>query len=286
MEWLLRMKEAIDLMEKKMEEPLNIEEIAKAACASPFHFQRMFLMLTGVTVAEYMRKRKLTLAAQELAMSPVKVIDVAQKYGYDSPESFAKAFRKIHGISPSEARNPGNSLKAFPRIAFQLSLKGDKDMDYRILKKEAFTVVGKSFRLSCEDNQQMREIPKLWQQAHQDGTIAKLGAIAAEGDLLGIIANMQPGGNEFDYWIAGESDAASGTESFDRTVIPASTWAIFTSIGPMPGAIQSVFERIYQEWFPATGYEHAGTAEMELYPEGDTTAEDYRCEIWIPVVKN
>jgi AraC family transcriptional regulator len=129
------MKDALDLMEKKMEEPLDIEEIAKAAYSSPFHFQRMFHMLTGMTVAEYMRKRKLTLAAQELAMSSSKVVDVAFKYGYDSPESFSKAFRKIHGIAPSEARNSGVSLKAFPRISFHISLKGDKDVDYRIVQR-------------------------------------------------------------------------------------------------------------------------------------------------------
>jgi AraC family transcriptional regulator len=115
LDWLNRMKNALDLMEKKLDERLDIEEIAKAAYASPFHFQRMFLMLTGMTVAEYIRKRKLTLAAQELATSSSKVLDVAFKYGYDSPESFSKAFRKIHGITPSEARNP---LKLFPASPF------------------------------------------------------------------------------------------------------------------------------------------------------------------------
>lgn len=110
MEWLLRMKEAIDLMESTMEKRMDIEQIARAAHSSPFHFQRMFHMLTGMTMAEYTRKRKLTLAAQELAMTSAKVLDVALKYGYDSPESFSKAFRKIHGISRSEARLPGVSL--------------------------------------------------------------------------------------------------------------------------------------------------------------------------------
>lgn len=123
MEWLVRMKDALDLMERKMEEQLDIGEIAKVAYSSPFHFQRMFHMLTGVTVAEYIRKRKLTLAAQELAISSAKVLDVALKYGYDSPESFSKAFRKLHGITPSAAREPGAQLKAFPRISFHLSLK-------------------------------------------------------------------------------------------------------------------------------------------------------------------
>jgi AraC family transcriptional regulator len=279
------MKDAIDLMEKKMEEPLVIEEIAKAAYSSPFHFQRMFHMLTGMTVAEYTRKRKLTLAAQELATSSFKVLDVALKYGYDSPESFSKAFRKIHGIAPSEARNPGVSLKAFPRISFHLSLKGDKDMDYRIVEKEAFTVAGKSIQTTCEDGQQFREIPKFWQECHQDGTVAKLAASGTGEDLLGICLDMQPGKGDLTYMIASQTDLTSPAEGFIMRTIPASIWAIFTSVGPMPGAIQNVFGRIFQEWFPATGYEHTGAPELEVYPPGDVTAEDYRREVWIPIVK-
>jgi AraC family transcriptional regulator len=191
LDWLNRMKNALDLMEKKLDERLDIEEIAKAAYASPFHFQRMFLMLTGMTVAEYIRKRKLTLAAQELATSSSKVLDVAFKYGYDSPESFSKAFRKIHGITPSEARNPGVSLKAFPRITFHLSLKGDKEMDYRIVEKEAFTVIGKSIRVTCQDGEHTRQIPKFWEKCHRNGTIAKLASIGTgenAWDLLGYAA--------------------------------------------------------------------------------------------------
>jgi AraC family transcriptional regulator len=284
-DWFIRMKDALDLMERKIEERVDIEEIAQAAYVSPFHFQRMFHMLTGMTIAEYSRKRKLTLAAQELAMTSSKVLDVALKYGYDSPESFAKAFRKIHGIAPSEARNPGVSLKAFPRISFHLSLKGDKDMDYRMVEKEAFTVVGKSIQTTCEGGEQTRQIPKFWQECHQDGTTAKLGSIGTGENLLGICLDMQPGKGDLTYMIASQTDLTSHEEGFSLRTIPASTWAIFTSVGPMPGAIQSVFGRIFQEWFPATGYEHVGAPELEVYPPGDTTAEDYRCEVWIPIVK-
>ncbi|MCD9024716.1 AraC family transcriptional regulator [Cohnella silvisoli] len=285
LDWLIRMKDALDLMELKMEERLDIEEIAKAAYVSPFHFQRMFHMITGMTIAEYTRKRKLTLAAQELAMTSSKVLDVALKYGYDSPESFSKAFRKIHGISPSEARNSGVSLKAFPRISFHLSLKGDKDMDYRIVEKEAFTVIGKSIQTTWEDGKQTRQIPKFWEECHRDGTVAKLSSIGNEGNLFGICLNMQPEKGDFSYMIACQTDLTSGKEGLSLRTIPASTWAIFPSIGPLPGAIQGVFARIFQEWFPATGYEHSGAPELEVYPLGDTTAENYRCEVWIPIVK-
>ncbi|MBP1991898.1 AraC family transcriptional regulator [Paenibacillus eucommiae] len=285
MEWLLRMKDALDLMEKRMEDQLDIEEIAKAAYVSTFHFQRMFNMLTGMTVGEYIRKRKLTLAAQELAMTSSKVVDVALKYGYETPESFAKAFRRIHGISPSEARNPGVSLKAFPRISFQLSLKGDKDMDYRIVEKEAFNVVGKSYDVTCRDGENLRQIPIFWQECQLNGTIAKLGSMGTDERLLGICLDMQPDQENFSYMIASETNLTSPEDGLSLRTIPASTWAIFTSVGPIPGAIQNVFQRIFQEWFPATGYEHSGAPEMEVYPMGDTTAEDYQCEVWIPILK-
>lgn len=285
LDWLTRMKDALDLMEQKMEEPLDINEIAKAACSSTSHFQRMFLMLTGMTISEYIRKRKLTLAAQELAMTTSRVLDVALKYGYDSPESFSKAFRKVHGVPPSEARGKGVNLKAFPRISFHLSLKGDKDMDYKIVEKVAFTVIGKSFKVTTKNGENLRLIPKLWKECNQDGTTARLSAIGKDKDLLGVCIDVQHDLEQLTYLIAVEDSSGTDAEGLISRTIPASTWAVFTSTGPMPGAIQNVWKRIFQEWFPATGYEHSGGADLEVYPLGDTSAEDYRCEIWVPIVK-
>lgn len=285
MEWLNRMMAVLDMIEAKMEEPLDIVELAKVAHSSPYHFQRMFFMLTGMTVAEYIRKRRLTLAAQELALTSAKVIDVAMKYCYESPESFSKAFRKLHGISPSAARNPGVQLKAFPRISFHLSLKGDKEMDYKIVQKEAFTVVGKSIVTSSNMGENSREIPKFWQDSHANGTVKAIAALGSKEEILGLCYDAQQNDERFKYAIAVESDAAITNSEFETIQIPAATWAVFTSIGPMPGAIQEVWGRIYQEWFPNTGYEHAAGIDFELYPPGDTMSDDYRCEVWIPIVK-
>lgn len=285
MEWLIRMKEALDYMESKMEEPLNIDDIAKVAYSSPFHFQRMFNMLTGVTVADYIRRRRLTLAAQELAISKVKVLDVALKYGYDSPESFAKAFRKAHGMAPSTAREPGIQLKAFPRLSFHLSLKGDKEMDYRIVEKEEFTVIGKSIQVTTRDGENLRKIPQLWLDANEDGTSDKLIEIGVDKDLLGICAGMDYPNEMFSYWIAVEGHPGTDPQGYATTIIPAATWAVFTSVGPMPHAIQSVWSRIFQEWFPSSGYEHTGGPEFELYLPGNPGAEDYQCEVWVPIKK-
>jgi AraC family transcriptional regulator len=285
LEWLSRMKNALDLMEDRMETRLDLEEVAKAAYSSPFHFQRMFHMLTGMTVAEYVRRRKLTMAAQELAVSSAKVVDVALKYGYDSPESFAKAFRRIHGIAPSEARSPGVSLKAFPRLSFHLSLKGDQEMNYRIEEKEAFTIDGLAIRTTCENGENMRRIPLFWEECNRNGSQARLASAAADGLLLGACLDMKPGQDELTYMIGARTDLPEPAEGFSRQTIPAFTWAIFPSVGPLPGAIQGVIQRIFQEWFPSAGYEHAGGPELEVYPLGDTTSEHYRCEVWVPIVK-
>ena len=284
MEWLERMCKALNYLEVHMDCEIDVNEAARTACSSTFHFQRMFHMLTGVTVIEYVRKRRLTLAAQELAASNARVLDIALKYGYDTPESFSKAFRKVHGISPSAAREPGVKLKAFPRISFQISLKGDKDMNYMIIEKEAFKVVGKSLRVTTRDGENLKRIPQFWTECYQDGTCDKLCGIAEKGEMFGICMNDY---NEemFTYVVAVEKTDRTIPGDLEEREIPSATWAVFESVGPMPQAVQKVWDRIYTEWFPSTGYEQANAPQMEVYPFGDTGSDNYRCEVWIPIIK-
>ena len=285
-EWLNKMMDAIDYMETEIEDKFDIEDIAKTACSSTFHFQRMFHMLTGFTVAEYIRNRKLTLAAQELAISSnIKVIDIALKYGYDSPESFAKAFRRIHGITPSAARQPGVNLKAFPRISFHLSLRGDKDMNYRIVKKDSFRVVGKVIKVSTNNGENLRQIPEFWAKCNTDGTSGKICSIDDKQDMLGICMEFEYDKEQFSYMIAIEDVANSICTGFETREIPAATWAVFTSVGQMPHAIQNVWTRIFEEWLPASGFEHGDAPELEVYLPGNPSAQDYKCEVWIPIIK-
>jgi AraC family transcriptional regulator len=284
MEWLDRMNRALDYIERHLEEDVSIEEVAAAAWSSAYHFHRLFHMVTGLTVTEYIRRRRLTLAAQELASTQTRVVDVALKYGYDSPESFAKAFRRLHGISPSEARNPGVRLKAFPRMEFQLTLKGVHAMDYRMVEREAFHVIGKVLRTTTRDGENFREIPKFWNSGYADGWIRRLEALAGRM-AMGVCLPMTPGQEDFSYMIGVEADPEKAGKEWAVCEVPALTWAVFTAVGPLPGSIQNTFLRIFQEWFPATNYEHAHGPELEVYLDGDSSSPDYRCEVWIPIEK-
>lgn len=285
MEWLNRMMQALEYIEDHLEEHIDIMEVSKVACSSSFHFQRLFHMITGTTVAEYIRNRRLTLAAQELVSGQLKVIDVALKFGYETPESFSKAFRKLHGVTPTQARKPGTALRAYPKISFQLSLKGEKEMNYRIVEKESFTVAGKALEVDTRDGNNFKMIPPFWKENRQNGTCQKLCGMGLNNGLLGVCVDMDHEKEKFVYMIGTEVSKETGAPGLVKREIPAATWAVFTSVGPMPGAIQDVWNRIFQEWFPSTNYEHAGIAELEVYPPGDPSAEDYQCEVWVAVVK-
>ncbi|WP_042220517.1 AraC family transcriptional regulator [Oceanobacillus manasiensis] len=286
MEALNRMAESLMYMEDRLGTDLNVEDVAKIACMSKFHYQRMFTMLTGFTVAEYIRKRRLTLAAQELLHSNTKVIDVALKYGYETPESFSKAFRKVHGLSPSSVRKHDRQLKAFPKLSFQIQLKGDEEMDYRIVEKEAFSVIGKSIKTSLVDGQNKIDVPAFWEESLNNGLDDKLAVYAGEMGVMGICMEFDKEQEQVRYFIGAEKPNKGVPETWEEGLIPAATWAVFPVNGPMPGAIQRVWERIFSEWFPSTGYEHAGGPEIEAYTNGDPYHENYYSEIWIPIVKN
>lgn len=279
------MNDALDYIEKNIYKDITADEVAKIAYSSKFHFLRSFHMLTGVTLGEYIRKRRLSLAAKELVTSNIKIIDIAYKYGYETPEAFTKAFKKFHKVSPSEARKEGISLKAIPPISFQITVKGEKRMDYRIVKKEEFKVVGVSKRISTENGENLKVIPRFWCEINENGVSEKLDKNIGKLGYLGICYDYDMEQKSIKYMIAVEGEHIEGLENYEVLTIPSYTWVIFESIGPMPQAIQKVWSKIYSEWFPATKYEHAGGPELEVYLEGDPDAEDYKCEVWIPIME-
>lgn len=290
MEWLDRLKESLDYLETNLAGEIDIDTAARIACCSSYHYQRMFGYITGVTLAEYIRRRRLTMAAVELQCTLERVIDIALKYGYESPDAFTRAFQKLHGVTPSAAREPGVILKAYPPISFHISIRGDQDMNYKIVDQPGFKLVGKTIQVSTQDGENYIKIPQFWAQCAKDGTFAELNKVAAQtltigpqGTLIGSCLNYNPQTHIFTYLIGTETDLEQAPPGLDLVEIPPMAWAVFESVGAMPEAIQNLNKRIYSEWFPTTGYQRDGEYDMEVYPWGDTTSPDYRCEVWIAV---
>ncbi|MHB8129646.1 MAG: AraC family transcriptional regulator [Mobilitalea sp.] len=283
MDWLERMNNAINYVEENLSEEIDYSQAAKLACCSVYHFQRIFAFAAEMTLSEYVRLRRMTIAAFELQNNS-KVIDVALKYGYNSPTAFTRAFLGVHGVTPSAVRDNGIMLKSFPRITFQMSIKGGKEMNYKIIEKPVMRFVGKKEIVSTTEGQNFIRVPQIWQEVMGDGTfeqILKLSNGNPSG-ALGVCANFRE--EKLDYYIAASTDDKV-PEGMDELQIPASLWVVFKCVGPMPKAIQEVWKRIFTEWFPSSGYEHAGGAELEWYSDGDSSLEDYVSEIWIPIVK-
>lgn len=267
--WTIDIQRAVDFIEAHLLEHIGIEQLAAQVHASPFHFQRIFHALSGVTVGEYIRCRRLSLAAQELAATDAKVIDIALKYGYDSPDSFARAFARFHGVTPSQARISGASLRAFPPVHITRALKGGSPMEYRIVEKSPFTLVGLSRRFSEETS--YAEIPRFWQMyMHQkDRPIRGMYGVCLDSDA-----------HHFDYMIADDYDPSHAVpEGCETRVIPGGLYAIFPCRGALPKALQDVNTRIWSEWVPSLSeYELGGNFNLEVY----TDDMEYT-EIWVPV---
>lgn len=285
MGWVKSLQNAIDYMENHLLDDISIESIARQANVSEFHFQRIFSVLTDITVGEYLRRRRLTLAAQELSSTESKIIDVALKYGYDTPESFSKAFRRQHGITPSQARNYTGKLKSYNRLTIQVNLKGAEPMNYKIVEKESFKVVGVKREFSCEDGENLAGIPKMWDDVHVDGTndlLFDLNNGQIKG-VLGVCVDKRNSGVPLmDYWI-GTDHKGEAPEGLLELDIPASKWGVFEVHGAMPNAMQNTWKQIISEWFPSSHYQHAGTPDLEVYSSGNPSSPNYYSEIWIPL---
>jgi AraC family transcriptional regulator len=279
MDTLENMKDAIKYIEDHLDAEIEYEKIAQIALCSQYHFQRMFSFLIGIPLSEYIRRRRLTLAAFDLQNSNDKIIDIALKYGYNSPDSFSRAFMAMHEVTPSKAREKGISLKAYPRVTFSLSIKGVVEMKYRIEQKNVFTIVGVKQRFSHVDGLG-ESVGKMWSETPRE-TISQIAGLG--NGLVGVYSGMYED-NTTDYYIAAitESDPP---ENLCKLEIPSLTWAIFEITGPMPTAMAEIWGRIFSEWFPTSGYEHAEAPELEWYSNGDMSSSDYQSEIWIPVIK-
>ncbi len=288
MDSLERMNQALAYIEAHLADEIDIQQVERLALCSEYHFRRMFSFLAGVSLSEYIRRRRLTLAAFDLAQGEARVIDIALKYGYTSPDAFTRAFTGLHGVSPVEARRGGSSLKAYPRLTFQLILRGENEMKYRIVDKDGFRIIGLMKRVPLIYQGVNPEIAAMWQSLDAD-QIARLKALSniEPGGLISASTNFSEGrldGGELDHYIgAATTLAAPGDLAWLE--VPAATWAVFESVGPFPDTLQNIWGRIYSEWFPSSGYEQVPGPEI-LWNEGkDVTSPTFRSEIWIPVMK-
>ena len=259
MDSLSSMNNAMVYIEEHLTEDIDYSEVSKIAYCSEYHFKRMFSFLSGISLSEYIRRRRLTLAALDLKDRDLRIIDVAVKYGYNSADSFSRAFHSLHGILPSEARSENTQLKAYPRMTFQLSIKGGCEMNYRIVEKELFKLVGFKKRVPVifegvnPEIEKMTELltPEIIKQLKLMSNVEPTGIISASTNFSE--GRMEERG-ELDHYI-GVATSSDETAELDVLKIEASTWAVFESIGPFPETLQNVWGRIYSEWFPSSGYD-------------------------------
>ena len=281
MEWIERLNNTINYIEKHLTEEIDYEQLGKTACCSAYHFQRMFTYMAGIPLSEYIRRRKMSMAAIDLQGGDAKIIDIAEKYGYNSPTAFTRAFQTIHGIAPSLVKREGVSVKSFPPITFKITVKGVEEMNYRIETKDAFRIIGVSQPLHKEIEENFAVVPKMWQEAAEGGTLQKLAAMmdTQPMGLLGVSACNDE--EQWKYFIA--VSCTKESDEFEEYTVPAATWAIFSGAGTN-NSIQELEQRIVTEWLPTSGYEYANAPDIEVYLNADPQNAQY--EVWIPVTKS
>ncbi len=280
MEWMERLNDAIRYIEDHLTDEIDYAQLGKIACCSSYHFQRMFTYMAGFPLSEYIRKRKMSLAAVDLQDRDRKIIDIAAKYGYQSPTAFNRAFQSVHGIAPSAVKNEGVTIKSFPSITFKITVKGVEEMNYRIETKEAFRIVGVSVPLQKDIEQNFAVIPSKWQEISENGTLQQLTRMMDTPPMGVLGVSICNDTEPWRYFIAVSS--SQETDSFEQYTIPAATWAIFSGEGSGQ-SIQDLERRIVTEWLPASGYEYGNAPDVEVYLNPDPQNTQY--EVWIPVIK-
>ena len=284
MDSLKNLNEAMAFIEANLSDEIDYAEVAKIVYCSESHFKRMFSFLAGIGIAEYVRRRRLTLAGLDLKNSDLKMIDLALKYRYDSADSFSRAF---HGILPSQVKKSNKVLKAYSRMSFDLSIQGGDEMNYRLVEKEAFKIIGFKKRVPIIFEGVNSEIvkmterltPEIVQQLKELSNVEPRGIISASTNFSD--GRMSEKG-ELDHYI-GVLSLAQGPANFDTLEVEAGTWAVFEAVGPYPDTLQNIWGRIYSEWFPTSGYEAISGPEILWNESPDTTNPQYKSEIWIPV---
>lgn len=293
MEWLESIQKSIKYMEGHLLEEFSLKAMADEVFVSPFYLQKGFKMMTGYSPSEYIKYRRLYLAALDVISSDIKVIDLAYRYGYETPESFTKAFTRFHGMSPMQAKKNVRNIKVFLPLKIRISIQGGNEMDFIVEKMDAFEVIGFEREFSYETSYQ--EIPKFWDEICSKYFGFRMEGREPQTEVEKAIAEncigefgvcIDDNGNDktFRYMAAGTYKGGDIPEGLTLYKVQASDWAKFKCVGPMPGALQSVNTQIFQEWLPSNPeYEMSMGINFEWYDMGDGSAPDYESAIWVPV---
>ena len=288
MNMLAQLNDVMAYIENNLMRDIEFSRISRLAGCSEYHFRRMFSFLSGMPVGEYIRRRRLSLAGILLQSGSEKVIDLALQLGYESPEAFSKAFLAMHGVTPSQAKKGNVELKAFPPMSFQLTITGGIEMDYRIIEKDAFQVVGFKKRITLQFTGVNPQMDSLVQKLTPEVIDELKGLCNTEPmGMVNISANFSERtteGTELDQYI-GVATTKPAPDRYDILHVAPSTWAVFKVVGVFPNAVQAIWAKIYAEWFPTSGYELTGGPEILWNESPDMTKADHKSEIWVPVRK-
>lgn len=284
---LAQMNQAMEYIEEHLLEEIDFLQMARIAGCSEYHFRRMFSYLAGMSLSEYVRCRRLALAGLFL-QSGRKSMDCAVLLGYDSADAFGRAFYAMHGISPSQAKQKDAVLKAFPPMNFQLTIQGGSKMEYQIIPKGAFQIVGFQKRITMQFEGVNPQISSLYEKLTPE-RIAELKALCnvEPKGMLSVSANFSERttqGTELDQYI-GVATTQTAPPKYDILMVEPSDWAVFHVTGPFPQAVQEIWARIYAEWLPTSGFELTGGPELLWHESPDLTKPDCKSEIWVPVAK-
>lgn len=285
MEWLKKLSAAIDYIEDNLDGDISYNEAAQIACCSTFYFQRIFSYVSGISLSEYIRCRRMTQAAFELQRANTKVIDIALKYGYNSPTSFNRAFQSVHNLTPTAARNMGSTLNAYPAIHFSVQITGGNAMAYHITKRQSMRMVGVRIPLVDDMEENYRTIPEFWTSVLSNNRFSEICSLSNQSPhgILGVSIYESP--ERIFYYIAVATDKPVPSDMFE-VEIPSATWAVFENNGYFKEKVQSVFRRFYTEWLPFSGYEYAGLPDIEVYPVCQETSISGHSEVWIAIKKD
>lgn len=284
MEWLKNLSNAIEYIETHLADDICYEEAAKIACCSSYYFQRMFTYVAGISLSEYIRRRRMTQAAFDIQTQSIKILDVALKYGYTSPTAFNRAFQKVHGIAPTAAKAKGSLLNAYPPIQFSVSTTGGHVMTYRVEEKEAMRIVGIRLPLTMDMTDNQRNVPPFWERTLRSNSFTQICELSTDQPLKILGVTVLEHDNCPYYYIASQTDAPVPDGMFE-CLIPKATWVIFKNHGFYKESVQEIFRRFLTEWLPFSGFTYAELPDIEVYPITNEVHPSGHSEVWIAIRK-